>query len=216
MTEANTGDISVKLEARTASASGEEVIADVRAKIKEAEPVLDLEFPQLLQDMIGDLTSAPEPCVIKLFAQDPERAAPMGAAGRRRDQEDPGRGGYPERNREHHQRPRHDVQRRSRGGRARRIHAAGSGAGRERDSAGRAGHHARGGQRPVVHDPRPLPATTRAPTMDTHPQHAARQRHRARPRRSARSPIWSRSPGRPKSAAKICSATCRSPRDSKA
>ena len=30
-------------------------------KIKQAEPVLDIEFPQLLQDMIGDLTSAPEP-----------------------------------------------------------------------------------------------------------------------------------------------------------
>ncbi|HEY3837627.1 MAG TPA: efflux RND transporter permease subunit, partial [Bryobacteraceae bacterium] len=45
---------------------------DVRAKINKAEPVLDVEFPQLLQDMIGDLTSAPEPVVIKLFAQDPD------------------------------------------------------------------------------------------------------------------------------------------------
>jgi multidrug efflux pump subunit AcrB len=44
----------------------------VRAKIKAAEPTLDVEFPQLLQDMIGDLTSAPEPVVIKLFSQDPE------------------------------------------------------------------------------------------------------------------------------------------------
>jgi multidrug efflux pump subunit AcrB len=34
--------------------------------------VLDVEFPQLLQDMIGDLTNAPEPVVIKLFSQDPE------------------------------------------------------------------------------------------------------------------------------------------------
>ncbi len=71
VTEANTGDISVKLK-RDRKRSGEEVIADVRAKIKEAEPVLDVEFPQLLQDMIGDLTSAPEPVVIKLFSQDPE------------------------------------------------------------------------------------------------------------------------------------------------
>ena len=31
----------------------------------------DIEVVQLLQDMIGDLTSAPEPVVIKLFAQDP-------------------------------------------------------------------------------------------------------------------------------------------------
>jgi CzcA family heavy metal efflux pump len=71
VTEANTGDISVKLK-RNRKRSGEEVIAAVRAKIKKAEPVLDVEFPQLLQDMIGDLTSAPEPVVIKLFGQDPE------------------------------------------------------------------------------------------------------------------------------------------------
>jgi CzcA family heavy metal efflux pump len=71
VTEANTGDIAVKLK-RDRKLSGEEVIAKVRAKIKKAEPVLDVEFPQLLQDMIGDLTSAPEPVVIKLFSQDPE------------------------------------------------------------------------------------------------------------------------------------------------
>ena len=71
VTEANTGDIAVKLK-RDRKLSGEEVIAKVRAKIKNAEPVLDVEFPQLLQDMIGDLTSAPEPVVIKLFSQDPD------------------------------------------------------------------------------------------------------------------------------------------------
>jgi CzcA family heavy metal efflux pump len=70
VTEANTGDISVKLK-RNRKRGGDEVIADARAKIKAAEPVLDVEFPQLLQDMIGDLTSAPEPCVIKLFSEDP-------------------------------------------------------------------------------------------------------------------------------------------------
>jgi CzcA family heavy metal efflux pump len=69
VTEANTGDISVKLK-RDRKRTGDEVIADARAKIKGAEPVLDVEFPQLLQDMIGDLTSAPEPVVIKLFSQD--------------------------------------------------------------------------------------------------------------------------------------------------
>ena len=34
-------------------------------------PMLDVEFVQLTQDMIGDLTSVPEPIAIKLFAQDP-------------------------------------------------------------------------------------------------------------------------------------------------
>ena len=59
-------------ESTTGSAAASEVIAEVRASMKKAEPVVDLEFPQLLQDMIGDLTSAPEPVVIKLFAQDPD------------------------------------------------------------------------------------------------------------------------------------------------
>jgi CzcA family heavy metal efflux pump len=84
VTEANQGDISVKLKPMAPlltrffgaagpnqrTRSGDKVIADVRAKIMNAEPVLDVEFPQLLQDMIGDLTSAPQPVVIKLFSED--------------------------------------------------------------------------------------------------------------------------------------------------
>ncbi|HLG99007.1 MAG TPA: efflux RND transporter permease subunit [Bryobacteraceae bacterium] len=86
VTEANTGDISVKLKPMAPfykrwfgaggkterTRAGDAVIADVRGKVKEAEPVLDVEFPQLLQDMIGDLTSAPQPVVIKLFSEDGE------------------------------------------------------------------------------------------------------------------------------------------------
>ena len=70
VTEANTGDISVKLK-RDRSRSGDEVIADVRETITKQEPMLQVQFIQLLQDMIGDLTSAPEPIAIKLFSQDP-------------------------------------------------------------------------------------------------------------------------------------------------
>ncbi|HKE22441.1 MAG TPA: efflux RND transporter permease subunit, partial [Bryobacteraceae bacterium] len=70
VTEPNTGDISVKLK-RQPRRSADDVIAEVRDKIKKAEPVCDIEVVQLLQDMIGDLTSAPEPVVIKLFEQDP-------------------------------------------------------------------------------------------------------------------------------------------------
>ncbi|HLH16708.1 MAG TPA: efflux RND transporter permease subunit [Bryobacteraceae bacterium] len=71
VTEANTGDISVKLKTDR-KRSADEVIAEVRDKIKKAEPVVDIEVVQLLSDMIGDLTSAPEPVVIKLFCQDQE------------------------------------------------------------------------------------------------------------------------------------------------
>jgi multidrug efflux pump subunit AcrB len=77
VTEANTGDISVRLK-RNHARSTDEVIADLRVKIKQQEPQLDTEFPQLLQDMIGDLTSAPEPVVIKLFNNDPQLLSKTG------------------------------------------------------------------------------------------------------------------------------------------
>src|SRR6185437_8998703 len=69
VTEANTGDISAKLKAGH-ERSTEEVIADLRQKIGQQEPELDIEFTQILQDMIGDLTSQPEPVVIKFFSPD--------------------------------------------------------------------------------------------------------------------------------------------------
>jgi len=72
VTEANTGDVSVKLKDKR-DRGIDEVIADVRAKIKQQEPALDIEFIQMLQDMIGDLTSAPEPIQIKLFSQNPKQ-----------------------------------------------------------------------------------------------------------------------------------------------
>jgi multidrug efflux pump subunit AcrB len=67
VTEPNTGDIAVKLK-DDRKRSVEEVISDVRAKVTQSEPVLDVEFIQVLQDMIGDLTGAPEPVVVKLFS----------------------------------------------------------------------------------------------------------------------------------------------------
>ena len=69
VTEANNGDFTVKLKADR-KRDIEEIISDVRSDIKSKEPGADVEFIQLLQDMIGDLTSQPEPVVIKLFAPD--------------------------------------------------------------------------------------------------------------------------------------------------
>jgi len=69
VTEANTGDILVKLKAKR-DRDIEEIMADVRAQIKREEPALDIDLIQVLQDMIGDLTSAPQPIEIKLFSQD--------------------------------------------------------------------------------------------------------------------------------------------------
>ena len=68
VTEANTGDISVKLKFKR-SRSVEEVIADVRDKVNKEYPQLDTDFHQVLEDMIGDLTSSPDPIEIKLFSE---------------------------------------------------------------------------------------------------------------------------------------------------
>ncbi|MCU1304287.1 MAG: acriflavin resistance protein [Candidatus Sulfotelmatobacter sp.] len=72
VTEANTGDVLVKLKSKR-DRDVEEIMAELREKIKQQEPALDLDFIQVLQDMIGDLTSAPEPVQIKLFSEDPKQ-----------------------------------------------------------------------------------------------------------------------------------------------
>ena len=77
VTEANTGDFTVRLK-RKRSRAIDEVMADVRAQIKSSEPELDVEFIQVLQDMIGDLSNAPEPIQIKLFSNDPKLLDQLG------------------------------------------------------------------------------------------------------------------------------------------
>jgi CzcA family heavy metal efflux pump len=69
VTEANTGDFTVKLKSGRRRPI-DDVISDVRAEIKRTEPELDIEFTQVLQDMIGDLSNAPEPIQIKVFSPD--------------------------------------------------------------------------------------------------------------------------------------------------
>jgi CzcA family heavy metal efflux pump len=85
VTEANRGDILVKLKpgcglfGRASSGncrrrSIDAVIEEVRGKVAEQEPAVDIEFVQLLQDMIGDLQGEREPIQIKLFSQNPADA----------------------------------------------------------------------------------------------------------------------------------------------
>jgi len=69
VTEANTGDIFIKLKDKR-SRSVEEVIEDVRAKVTAAEPAVDVDFHQMLEDMIGDLTGDPKPVMIRLYSDD--------------------------------------------------------------------------------------------------------------------------------------------------
>jgi len=74
-TQQNTGDILVRLKPRSQRRPAEDIITDLRDKIAEAAPELEIEFIQLLQDMIGDLEGAPTPIEIKVFGDDPETLA---------------------------------------------------------------------------------------------------------------------------------------------
>jgi CzcA family heavy metal efflux pump len=77
VTEANNGDFAVRLKQKR-NRDVEAVIKEVRGKVNEQYPQLDVEFIQILQDMIGDLTSSPEPIEIKLFSPDPKLLAEWG------------------------------------------------------------------------------------------------------------------------------------------
>ena len=74
VTEANRGDFTVKLK-RDRKRGIDEIIEDIRSEIEQTEPATKVEFVQVLQDMISDLTSEPQPIVIKLFSPDPKLLA---------------------------------------------------------------------------------------------------------------------------------------------
>ena len=97
VTEANRGDILVKLK-KDRSRGIDDVIEDVRAKVTTQEPAVRVEFVQVLQDMIGDLTSEPEPIQIKLFSPGPGTVADLGSEGRRSHRQDSRSGGCARRN----------------------------------------------------------------------------------------------------------------------
>ncbi|MEP7220936.1 MAG: efflux RND transporter permease subunit, partial [Bacteroidota bacterium] len=69
LTEPNSGDILVKLK-KDRSRPIDQVIDDIRGKIESSQPALRVDFGQLMQDVIGDLTNSPSPIEIKLFGSD--------------------------------------------------------------------------------------------------------------------------------------------------
>ena len=69
--EPNTGDFLIKLKPRRKK-STQEVISDLRAQFNAALPDIEWEFPGILGDLIGDMTSEPEPIEVKLFSTDIE------------------------------------------------------------------------------------------------------------------------------------------------
>ena len=70
-TEQNSGDILVKLKPpNQRSRTSEEVISEQRARFAQEAPGVEIEFVQLLQDMLGDLEGTPQPVEVKLFGDD--------------------------------------------------------------------------------------------------------------------------------------------------
>ena len=78
-TQQNTGDILVRLKPRgQRSRAAEEIISDLRDKLAEAAPGMEIEFVQLLQDMLGDLEGNPTPVEVKVFGDDADVLAELG------------------------------------------------------------------------------------------------------------------------------------------
>ncbi|HEV2170704.1 MAG TPA: efflux RND transporter permease subunit, partial [Candidatus Binatus sp.] len=69
LTESNRGDMSVRLRAKR-KRDIDDIIASVRERILNSVPGVEIEFSQVLQDLIGDLSGVPEPIEVKVFGPD--------------------------------------------------------------------------------------------------------------------------------------------------
>ena len=76
-TQQTKGDILVRLKAPKGRRRADDVIEELRGKLTETVPTFDIEFVQLLQDMLGDLEGAAEPIEVKVFGDDPETLADL-------------------------------------------------------------------------------------------------------------------------------------------
>jgi multidrug efflux pump subunit AcrB len=69
LNESNQGDFFVRLKAGPRRGI-EEIMDDVRMQVEHNVPGLEIETAQLMEDLIGDLTSVPQPIEIKIFSDD--------------------------------------------------------------------------------------------------------------------------------------------------
>jgi CzcA family heavy metal efflux pump len=78
-TPQNSGDVLVRLKSRNQrDRSSEEIISDLRDALAKAAPGMEIEFVQLLQDMLGDLEGNPTPIEVKIFGDDANVLAELG------------------------------------------------------------------------------------------------------------------------------------------
>jgi len=69
ITEPNDGDYLIHLK-DDRERSTEEVIDDIRKRIEETQPALQIDFGQVIGDMLGDLMASVQPIEIKIFGSD--------------------------------------------------------------------------------------------------------------------------------------------------
>ncbi|MCL5744253.1 MAG: efflux RND transporter permease subunit [Acidobacteria bacterium] len=67
--EPNTGDFLIKLK-KDRSRGLEDVVSELRRKITTTEPAIEVEFPHILEDLVGDLAWSPQPIEIKVYNDD--------------------------------------------------------------------------------------------------------------------------------------------------
>ncbi len=72
ITEPNKGDYLIQLK-KDRKKSTEEVIADLRKQIEATQPALQVDFGQVITDMLGDLTTSVQPIEIKIFGDDQQK-----------------------------------------------------------------------------------------------------------------------------------------------
>ncbi len=72
VTEADEGDFFVRLKAGPRPPI-EKVMDNIRTQVEQKVPGLNIELAQLMEDLIGDLTSVPQPIEIKLFSDNPQK-----------------------------------------------------------------------------------------------------------------------------------------------
>jgi CzcA family heavy metal efflux pump len=77
LTEANEGDFFVRLNPPPRRPI-EAVMDDVRTRVERRVPGLEIEMAQLMEDLIGDLTSVPQPIEIKLFSDNEKTLGKLG------------------------------------------------------------------------------------------------------------------------------------------
>ena len=78
ITEPNDGDFLIQLK-KNRIRSTEEVIDDIRKRVEATQPALQIDFGQMIGDMLGDLMESVQPIEIKIFGSNQEKLNELSA-----------------------------------------------------------------------------------------------------------------------------------------